>query len=105
MNYRNGYLTIRIPIRGPLRGLLGVLLFLYLAVTVIHLSNGIGFGRALQGVFLEARVAVSCPEKPRLLWDIVNRNNLQDFAIHLGAQLGGSYGELCEWDSLDDLKF
>ena len=75
----------------------------YIAVTIIHLANGISSGRALVGGFMDARVAVSCPNKPGLLWGLVNRNNLADYALHLGNQFGGNYADLCQLDSFDEL--
>ena len=106
MSYRNGYLRIhiRIHIASLFRAFLGVILILYLAVTAIHLSNGLGIGRAVQGAFIDARVAVSCPNKPQLVWDFVNRNYLLDYGLQLGAFYGISPEELCQHDSLDELR-
>jgi|ETNmetMinimDraft_2_1059921.scaffolds.fasta_scaffold19489_1 hypothetical protein len=75
----------------------GLLIVAYLAVTIVHLSNGIGFGRSLAGGVIDARVAVTCPSNTGLLWDIVNRDALQDFGLRAVFAFGGSYSDLCEF--------
>ena len=75
----------------------------YIVVVVIHLSNGLDLGAALSGGFIDARVAVSCPQKPKLLWDVVNRGQLMDLGFQLWANTGGSYSDVCQVNRLSEL--
>ena len=101
--HSKGGLVLPLNPIGLFKRLLLLLVVLYIAVTIIHLANGLAFGSALTGSFIDARIAVACPQKGKLLWNIINRNELLDFAMRASSKFGGNYADLCQLESDDEL--
>lgn len=96
MRYYNGHLTLRLPIGPLLKLMLGTLAVLYVVTAAIHLSNGLSVDRALRGPFMDARVALSCPTDPGIIWEFVNRTQLEDLSLRLAELFGEDFRKLCD---------
>ena len=72
---------------------LTILVGAFLALVTIHLSNGLPMGRSVRGVSMDARVAINCPTNIELIWEFVNRSQLEDLSLQFAV--GRSFRGLC----------
>ena len=74
----------------------GFVVLFYLLLTGIHMSNGLPIERALSGVNVDARVALSCPKNTRRIWEVVNRSQQVDDSLKYDMRFGGkNYSDFC----------
>ena len=96
-----GLPTLRCAVLSAIKLVAAIVVVALIGFTVVHLTNGFGFGESLGASFRDARLAITCPTKPKLLWDFVDRPAWENRLLTLGSMLAGPgkgdmYRELCK---------
>ncbi len=91
---------IRRKISTAFKIVVSAALISYLVLTGIHLSNGFGILESLEMGVRDARLAITCPTKPKVLWGFIDRTRADSVAVGLGLALdsGHLYNDLCSFD-------
>ena len=74
-----------------------IVILSYIALTVLHISNGFGFGPSLEMSLRDIRMAASCPNKPKAVGGFINRSYGESQEAGLAMALGEDvYSATCE---------
>ena len=58
-----------------IRLIIGAIAASYVAVAIVHVSNGFSWGDSLGMPFEDYRTMIECPAQPALVWDFIDRTD------------------------------
>ena len=67
----------------------GLLLVAYLALVGIHMKNNFDIGESFEMGLQDLQMAITCPDKPKVVWAYVDRTSKEANDIKLAAALFG----------------
>ncbi len=70
---------------------------LYVAMVVLHVSNGFSVGDSFGAIIRDARAVTSCPWEPKELWTFITRSSIWLWGFDVERTLGsGLYDQVCD---------
>ena len=91
--------TISRLIKASVKLAVAVLLLAYIAVTFVHLTNGLSLGSSLVAGFQDARLGITCPTNLERQWEFIDRTKIEHLSFIAALDQGKhAYEEICAGD-------